>query len=653
MAGRAIGALFGAQRRRLSQDAADLAATARTPQLLDAIVRVWQREETARALLADEPSPAEICRMAWAQLPDASTWAAPLRAECLRLAGEHFAERATWVDRWAQWGRTGALTWCKLQRLTNTIGVALPDTTARDLCAAIHAVARIRQDATRDHGALTTGSAILRRVQPQAPPWFRELIVHCMHHEWSASDDYRFFLRAVRLMRGVATGRSAQTACAHGFTKSDVEMLEMGALTYEAILRRGAATYGVPYLTLVQSYVATHYPWVDWSALRVCPEPFFVLPSDAPKLRGYLRASPTFGEALMAARKARQCSVEAMATQLGWGISYYDTVESGECVPEFGTLSKLEAFIPRTEMLRLLLAQQYPTLLDPRRGYPHFVHPRLTVEPIHIPLNEPDLVERLHRYVTTPGSFGEELYWARRRAGDAINTVVEKTGRRISRKLLYLFEHNLALPTAAEAEILGTALGVTGAQREAWDAAMARTVTPDVSRALLGTMLTANGVLRIEQLRHPPDIATFRQLLRIFPTQPPEALAMLLQRQFFPDLDLAALPSVRQDGTPPPMLLITGDAVGKLRRYVGRDTPSLGERILVGRLSVDRLWTLQETAKRLGWSVVRLQEIEAGRAKRITPEEQATVARVFAPPPPNGPAASQRHADVDPTLAQL
>ncbi|MBI4237051.1 MAG: helix-turn-helix transcriptional regulator [Deltaproteobacteria bacterium] len=588
---------------------------------------------------------------AWAQLPDASTWAAPLRNECLRLADEHFAERAAWVDCWAHWGRTGALTWHKCQRFAETIGVALPDATARDLCAAIRAVAHIQQDSSQ-HAALTAGSAILTRVRPYAPSWFRELIVHCIRHEWTACDDYRFFLRAVRLMRGVATGRAAQTARAHGFTKSDVEELEMGALTSEATLRRSADKYGVPYPALLQSYLAAHYPWINWDALRVCRQPFFVLPSDVPKLRGYLRASPTFGEALMAGRKARQLSMEAMATQLGWEIAYYDTVESGERVPEFGTLSKLEVFVPRAEMLRLLLAQQYPALLDPRRGYPHFIHPRLTVEPIHIPLNEPDLETRLHRYTTTPGSFGEELYWARRRAGYAINTVVETTGRRISRKLLYLFEHNLALPTTAEADILGAALGTTPSQRESWHAAMARTSTPDVSRALLGTLLAANGTLRIEQLRHPPDMATFRQLLRVFSTHTPATLATLLQRQFFPDLDLAALPCVRDGALPPPVLLVTGDAVGKLRRYVQRDTSSLGESILVGRLAVDRLWSLQETAARLDWTVSRLQEIEAGRAQRITPAERAAVARVFARPS-DGPGAPPESTDSGAPLAQL
>ncbi|MBI4238562.1 MAG: helix-turn-helix transcriptional regulator [Deltaproteobacteria bacterium] len=530
----------------------------------------------------------------------------------LQHARHFFAVRRLIVGRSEQLGARPFGAELKLRHLSIQYRVPIPKPLRTRV---LEAVIRLDGALPADwQGTLTPRHGVVQRVFPTAEPWLVDCAIHLLNHARTAPDDVRVVLRMARLLQGVAT-RDAE---AHGFTQGDVELLELGKLRRIPDANSVAAKYGLSVERFGRTYSATHFPQVEWNRLRVL-RPCVLDPADLPKVMAFMQRSPTLGEYLMAWRKQRGETMEAAGARIGRTPSAYDRLEANGAPPEWPTLATLLPRAVHDDVRRLCMATWYPELLDPERGYPHFIYERLEREPLYIWRRESDPVGRIRAYARDPGSPGEQYYFARLRRGLSGTEVFQQTGRQVGPQLLPLIERNIVRPTPEEHAALCALLQLDAATIGAQLAARSY---PPMSRGIALDLVRADGSMDIARLRFRPTLRTFRALATVL-NVPRGRLARQINARFTPEFQPRDFPSFQGVSIP-----FTSDDLDKLRAFHALGHQTVAEMMLFARLRPKRCWAARRAAAKLGMTYDRYCCLES-RSAVPTPAELTLVAVVF------------------------
>lgn len=342
----------------------------------------------------------------------------------------------------------------KIRRLRTAYGLLIPPQLESVLLEALDQLARRDQEHPINFGNSRSPLAAARRILPAAPRWLHELLIHfygTSKESEESPDRFGFILRAARLLRGISQDKAEE----HGFTHADLFKAEGGDKVRRPTFRRLAILYGVSYERLALAHWQTYYPDLDFQKLTLLRRPVFIDPQDEAKVRNYLRKSPTLGERLCLARMEKDLSFEeadSLMTAHGVNTQYYREAENNKAYPNLMTLRGLEKVlgIPMSELLSLILVTYYPRLR----------HARLQTEPVWIdPACDGYDVEKIEAYAKNPGTFGEEIFFLRKKRFLSLNDLAAETG--ISRKRLTAFEHNQKAPTDEERVTIRQRLSVS------------------------------------------------------------------------------------------------------------------------------------------------------------------------------------------------
>gem|GEM_PF-6780574 len=516
------------------------------------------------------------------------------------------------------WCGAGFWTALKLQRWRIHCGCVVTPETEVVICAAVDAVESRyhalsisqRQEKINILRAKICGDVI-------ATVWQKDLVIHCLASLEASPDDFCALVRAARLLQG----RTWHDMMTDGeFTKEDLVKFERGLPVVSAQkLSAQARKYRIDEAQLAGAYARLHGAHIPWRQLHIAQPDYFISSTDRDLLAQLARDSPSSGEWLLHQRLCKGLSQHEQSTTAPWHTlnSRYGALESNTNYPEWNHVLKIPA-ASRDEFLRLILWTWHPTLRDTVRGYPHFIHPRLTTEPIYLQPEDATLPQVVTQWAHQPGTLGEALIWARLRPtpqsrGAIVHSMRTRFHRTdISEQYITLLERNYLSLTPkkspqkipAAATTIHQLAAVLDIDPDILLTAAAHTSLPTTNVSWTMKYIHTDGKVAWDKIPLYPKLSILRTLAAIDGCSVSDAAARLNPR-LHPTLAIEKLPSYPGHAVP-----IEADDALRMRLYALIGHRTIGERLTFWRLAAPRHWTVEESAAALGVRRARLSRFE-------------------------------------------
>lgn len=447
-----------------------------------------------------------------------------------------------------------------------------------------------------------------RRILSGCPPWLADLLIHLYAWRGRLADHMAFVLKAARLLQGV----SNQEAEGKWFGSYFVDRVENGHRVRRKNFQILSTLYGIPAGRLAYAYWKTNGPREGSERLDFFPKGrgVFFDENERGKIGSYFQRTGTVGERAFFARTERDLSLGELAEASGIDRKTLERLEANLSYPEPDHVRLLcQIFlIPLDEFLWLLLKTFHPRL--------H--HPRLSSESLYLYPSETGEVRKLQAYERKPGTFGEEVFFLRKRRFWTLSDLSQRSGISIDR--LGFFEGNLVRPSDGELYELARAFGLS--QKHLQEKAD-QTTFKGLAKSLARRITTRTGEVAWDRLRFRPTIRVFREMVAELGVDSAVS-AREVNRRFSPDVEWETLSACEGRA-----IYIAGpDDEARLRIYKVAGVQTTGEVLFFERTNVSRNWAIREAVEKLQIGRPELTSIERNE-KRPSRRQLRKFAKVY------------------------